>query len=523
MEALRAAYKKTFDELKARTDSDTTRQMLAKIEEAVSSAKDANNRVLELGLAGKETEAVAILALEGRTGYKKIDAAIDELVATQEKALKDATEAAGLLIVRVRVAIGIAAGLSVLLAIIFGVIITRSISQPIAVGVRLLERISQGDLTQDVPEALRARKDEAGDLARALATVTGSLRRLLREITGGVHTLASSSTELSMISNQSSAGVKAMSDKAATVAAAAEEMSANSVSVAAGMEQATTNLTTVASATEEMTSTIGEIASNSERARSITGEATHQAQRVTGLMEELSAAAQAIGKVTETITTISDQTKLLALNATIEAARAGAAGKGFAVVAHEIKELARQTADATEDIKGKVGAIQSSTAGTLTDLARISQVIHQVSEIVNTIATAIEEQSAVTKDIARNVGEAATGVKDGNQRVAQIASVSQSVAKDIATVNHAAGEIASGSEQVLTSSTELSRLSEELKRIVSRFKLNDDTHDSAEVSDTYGSDLTDEHYPDSSYSRSGNGNGYGNGHARARGNEKLVA
>ncbi len=252
-------------------------------------------------------------------------------------------------------------------------------------------------------------------------------------------------------------------------------MSANSISMAAGMEQAATNLTTVAEATEEMTSTVENIATTSEKARLITSEASQQAQRVTGRMQELSTAAQAIGKVTETITSISDQTKLLALNATIEAARAGAAGKGFAVVAHEIKELARQTAEATEDIKTKVGGIQSSSAGTLEDLSRITEVIGQVSEIVNTIAMAIEEQSAVTKDIARNVGEAATGVKDANQRVAQISSVSQSVARDIATVNEAAGEISTGSDQVLSSAAALSTLAEELQRMVARFKIGDDT------------------------------------------------
>jgi methyl-accepting chemotaxis protein len=253
-------------------------------------------------------------------------------------------------------------------------------------------------------------------------------------------------------------------------------MSANSVSVAAGMEEASTNLTTMAAATEEMTSTIGEIAANSEKARTITLEASQQAGRVTELMQELSHAAQAIGKVTETITTISDQTKLLALNATIEAARAGAAGKGFAVVAHEIKELARQTADATEDIKGKVGGIQSSTSGTLEDLNKISGVIGQVSEIVNTIAAAIEEQSAVTKDIAKNVTEATAGVKDANHRVAEISTVSRSVANDIATVSQAANDVATGGEQVLTSAGQLSQLAGELQRNISRFKLAEESH-----------------------------------------------
>jgi methyl-accepting chemotaxis protein len=335
--------------------------------------------------------------------------------------------------------------------------------------------IAQGDLTQEVPAGLRARHDEIGELAESMQRMAQNLRNLLQDVSAGIRTLASSSSGLSGVSDKMATGAKETSAKASTVAAASEEMSGNSVSVAARMEQATANLSTMAASTEQMTSTIGEIATNSERARTITGEATGQAQRVTASMEELSRAAQAIGKVTETITTISDQTKLLALNATIEAARAGAAGKGFAVVAHEIKELARQTAEATEDIKAKVGGIQTSTHGTLEDLARISQVIGQVSEIVNTIASAIEEQSVVTKDIARNVSEAVNGVKDANDRVAQISTVSQSVAKEIATVNHAAGDIASGSEQILNNSTELSRLAEELRQAVGQFKIGEQT------------------------------------------------
>ena len=363
------------------------------------------------------------------------------------------------------------AGFVVLLAVVYGVTITRSVSGSIRADVELLEGMGQGDLTHKVPEALLGRKDEAGDLARGIRGMSENLSRLLREVSAGIQTLAGSSSQMTSISAESAAAVKATSERSSTVAAAAEEMSASAVSVAAGMEQATANLTTVASATEEMTSTIGEIATHSEKARHISSEANQQAQRVTASMRELSQAAQAIGKVTDTITTISDQTKLLALNATIEAARAGAAGKGFAVVAHEIKELARQTAEATEDIKAKVGGIQSSTTGTLQDLERIAQVISEVSEIVNTIASAIEEQSSVTKDIARNVAEAANGVKDSNQRVAQISTVSQEVARDIVLVNQAAGDISSGSEQVMTRADELSRLAEDLRRIVGRFKV----------------------------------------------------
>jgi methyl-accepting chemotaxis protein len=236
------------------------------------------------------------------------------------------------------------------------------------------------------------------------------------------------------------------------------------------MENASGNLTAVAAATEEMTTTIGDIAGNSEKARRITGEATRQADQVCGLMDELGRAAQSIGKVTDTISNISAQTNLLALNATIEAARAGAAGKGFAVVANEIKDLAQQTASATEDIKTKIAGIQQSTSHTVEDIGKISQTIKEVNEIVSSIATAIEEQAVVTKDIAGNIAQASLGVKDATGQVSQTSEVSTQIASDIDTVNRNAGETANGSSQVRSGAEDLSRLADQLSSTVAQFK-----------------------------------------------------
>jgi methyl-accepting chemotaxis protein len=188
-------------------------------------------------------------------------------------------------------------------------------------------------------------------------------------------------------------------------------------------------------------------------------------------MEQLGQSAQAIGKVTETITEISSQTNLLALNATIEAARAGAAGKGFAVVATEIKELAKQTAAATEDIKSKISSVQGSAGSAIADIQKITAIIGEVGHLVSSIATAIEEQAVVTKDVAGNVAQASTGVQSANEQVAQTATVSRSMAREISIVASTTGDIRLGGEQVQASAAALSQLGEELRMMVAQFKV----------------------------------------------------
>ncbi|MGB6945329.1 MAG: methyl-accepting chemotaxis protein [Bryobacteraceae bacterium] len=361
--------------------------------------------------------------------------------------------------------------LAIAAAIFGGIVLARGIATPIGVVVGQLDQIAQGDLSKDTPPEFQAREDEIGALARGMQTTVAALRKMIQEISSGIQVLSSSSTQLMASSAGMTSGSHQASGQAHAVAAAAEQMTSNVVSVAAGMEQTTTNLTSVASATEQMTATIGEIAGNSEKARRITEQATRQAATISEQMIQLGTAAQLIGKVTETITEISSQTNLLALNATIEAARAGSAGKGFAVVANEIKELAKQTAAATEDIKGKIAGVQSSTTSGIAEIDKVTVIIHEVSDIVSSIAAAIEEQSTVTKDIARNIAEASTGVGDANKRVAETSQATAEIAREIAGVDKAAGDMTEGSEQVRTSATELSRVAEQLQTTVHRFKV----------------------------------------------------
>ncbi len=249
----------------------------------------------------------------------------------------------------------------------------------------------EGDLTKRI--ALKA-NDEIGELGQCFNTFIAKLQGIIGTISTNTATLGSEAQTLANVAGEMAANAQDTSQRSENVAAAAEEMSANLSNVASTMEESTTNTSMVASAAEEMTATISQIAGNAEQAHGISEMAVKKAEDTSKRMVELGAAADAISRVTETITEISEQTNLLALNATIEAARAGEAGKGFAVVANEIKELAKQTAEATLDIKRQIDGVQSTTSTAVGEIKEISKVINSVNEIVATISTAVGEQWA---------------------------------------------------------------------------------------------------------------------------------
>ena len=346
----------------------------------------------------------------------------------------------------------------------------RSIARPVNAAVAGLKDIAQGegDLTKRLEAVSR---DEVGQLAVWFNTFLDKLQTLIKDINTRSQALGKAAVDLTRLSDGMSAGAGDMSTKSGSVAAAAEEMSTNIQSVSAAIEQSSSNVSMVASATEEMTATVNEIGKNAERARAISENAVKQSQLTSEKMAALGGAAQKIGKVTETITEISEQTNLLALNATIEAARAGEAGKGFAVVANEIKELARQTAAATVDIKAQINDMQTTTTSTIDDINKISDVISDINTVINGIATAVEEQSTATSEISNNISQASQGIAEVNENVAQSSVVIADITRDIMQINQQSIQVGDGSNHVQANAKGLSELAEQLNIMLGRFKV----------------------------------------------------
>lgn len=358
-------------------------------------------------------------------------------------------------------------------AITISIVISRSITKPLMKVVDMVKDIAEGegDLTKRLEVTT---KDELGDLSSHLNTFIKRLNSIIVNITSNAETVTAASREMLNASEKVSGGTEALSQKAHLVATASEEMSSNMNSVAAASEEAATNIGIVANSASNMQQTLGAVADNCERAKTISTDAATQADTAAERVNFLGTAAQEISKVTETITDIAEQTNLLALNATIEAARAGDAGKGFAVVAGEIKELARQTASATQDIKERILKIQSFTEDTVLDVTKISTVITDVNGIVLTIADSVEEQSVNATEVAENIGQASTGITEVNENVSQSSQVSSEIAQDIAGVNSVAEEMSSTSTTLNQSATELSELSSNLRDLISVFRVSMD-------------------------------------------------
>lgn len=424
--------------------------------------------VVRLNQAAGHDEALRHFRSEGRKTYDLSLAALEESLALNRKQVEAAREDAVAIGTNARV-VTLAALVGLIGVGLIAVLISLlRVARPIDRMTATMGRLASGDTSIEIDG--QRRMDEIGEMARTVQVFKDNLIRshqLEAEIDrtrsegeaqrkAGLNEMASNfEAAVSSIAGMLSAAATELHVTAQSLTGSATEGAAQSNSVAAAAEQTSANVATVAAAAEELGASVSEIARQVEGSVALAAEAVGQADQTASLVRELSQGAARIGDVVGMISSIASQTNLLALNATIEAARAGEAGKGFAVVASEVKELASQTARATEEIARQITGMQTVTKQAVEAIAQIMGRIREIDASAGSISTAVEQQGAATQEIVRNVTQAAQG--------------SGEVTSGITAVATASGETGAAATQVLSSSGEVARHAEQLSAEVARF------------------------------------------------------
>lgn len=458
------------------------KQLISRFEKAREEWKEVSLRIVEGRRADTREgrrEALDLSLGKAKEEFEQMREYIDQLTGMNLNMAEQSHFEADHIVKRT---IFVISGLT-LLGLLFGTFtaltITRNLTKPVKMlvsGLRTAE--DEADLTASIDNDA---KDEIGEISAHVNALLGKFDRIIREIGSNAKSLNLASADLSAVARQMSASADETAIRATGVASATEQLESNMATVASASEQAATGVDAVARSAEEMSATVKEIAANAEKARTITQKAVSGTETASRKVDRLGDEARQINKVTEVITEISEQTNLLALNATIEAARAGEAGKGFAVVANEIKQLARQTAEATGEIRGRIESVQSSTRETVDEIKQISSIIDEVNDIVATIATAVEEQSVTTGEIADNLGQASRGLQEVNQNVAEVSTATMDISKDIGGVGKVSREMTAVGSQLGRNADDLQNLSRKLHEMVSQFKTREARFDIAKV------------------------------------------
>ena len=350
-----------------------------------------------------------------------------------------------------------------------GYVLTRSIRLPLDKTGRILSDVANRDLTARVR---LDGSDELGVMARSLDSALDRITDVLKGIRTTSEELGSAAKEMSQASTGMDGSAARTSERASTASASADSMSGSMQSISAASEQSSTNIAMVASAVEELSSTVTEISRTTESTRATMASTLRGIEGAVERMERLDAAGREIGTVVQVIAEVADQTKLLALNATIEAARAGEAGKGFAVVAGEVKELARSTSQATDEIRQKVETMQAMARDAVQGIRDIKEAIDRAAGEVVSIAGAVEEQAIATRDIAGNVGQAAAGVQEVNRCVLGSTQDSRSIATMLESVKQDNHSIVAAATQVRSTATRLDGMAQGLREAIQQFKLD---------------------------------------------------
>ncbi len=421
------------------------------------------SRIVKLGDRVMIMEA----ALSLEESSKKYNSALKKLEDTNKNGMIDAVADVSVQSHQLKTFILWVNGAVLLLGLCFAYLVTKRITKPIKDSVNFAKKLSSGDFTQEMKVK---QDDEIGDLVNALNSMSTSLRKLIKDIAEHSGTVTNSSHELVTTADNMADSAEQVKKQSGTIAEATEHLAASISNVSGGAEDMSDSVSNVAAAIEQMSASIGDITNSASNGSEIAERADSQAKDTTRIMQKLNTSATQIAKILDTINDIAEQTNLLALNATIEAASAGEAGKGFAVVANEVKELAKQTAAATEEISHKVEDVQGNTTLAVNAIESISAVISEMSTISITIAAALNEQSAVTNEIAETVSgasksskEIAANVKNAHQRTEEIST-------NIQDVDALIGKTSIGVNEINDKSVLLSKMADEQKNLVSQFK-----------------------------------------------------
>lgn len=349
-----------------------------------------------------------------------------------------------------------------------GFVLIRGIRLPLDMTGRILSQVADRDLAARVN---LDGGDEIGAMARSLDSALDRIGTVLKGIRSTSAEVGNAAQEMSLACNGMDGSAARTSERASVASASADAMSGSMQSISAASEQSATNISMVASAVEELSSTVTEISRTTESTRASMAATLAGIEGAVERMERLDAAGKEIGMVVQVIAEVAEQTKLLALNATIEAARAGEAGKGFAVVAGEVKELARSTSQATDEIRQKVETMQGMALDAVRGIQEVKLAIDKAAGEVVSIAGSVEEQAIATRDIAGNVGQAAAGVQEVTRCVQDSARESRSIATMLESVKQDNRSIVAATQQVRSTAAQLDSMAQGLREAIQQFKL----------------------------------------------------
>lgn len=442
------------------------REILALIKQTEAKTLPLIKDVVATQQAGDAAAAKALLMAQARPAFVEWLARINRFIDLEESMNRTVAGSVRTVAKNFQTLMTVLCGISLLIGAALAWWIVKSI-RPLRRMTEAMHRLSTGDFAVLIPGIGQA--DEVGEMATAVQVFKDNMiaadRMTSEQNAEGIakeeraqrlsNLVSSFETKLASLVKTLAGTATEVQSTAVSMAAAADQGKQQSNEAADAAEQAATNVKTVAAATDELALSIREIGEQVANSRNIATRAITESQETRQAVGQLSDSAQKIGEVVKLISTIAQQTNLLALNATIESARAGEAGRGFAVVANEVKALASQTAQATEDIENKVGEIQSLTAKTVSAIDSIGRVVGEMSEIAMVIASAVEEQSGATREIARNI----QGVADGTSIASQ----------NIAGVRQASTGTGTAAERMKVSSRELADQADTLDREVGRF------------------------------------------------------